>query len=275
MDRTNYKLIISDFDGTLVRADGTVSEENKSAITDYINAGGIFAISTGRLPSSILPRAKALGLKGLLCCCQGTIILDIESGEVVFDERLSMEATLAACRKMEEMGLHIHAFDMWDFYSNMDDDLLKHYEKAAGTRAKLVIDRKLSDLLEEKQMRVYKLLAVVYREDNARILAELNAAGLEGCAITKSADFLVEVVNPKYSKSSALLFLAERYGISLEKTIAIGDNYNDISMIERAGLGIAVKNAENALKERAGYVSAYTNEESAVADIIKKFGFCK
>ena len=130
MRKINYPLIVSDFDGTLVKADGTIDERNKVLIAEYIAAGGSFAISTGRLPVGILPRVKELGLKGMVCCCQGSIILDIESGKTILDGRLSLETTLAIVRKMEAMGLHIHAYDQWDYYSNVDDEALKLYEQA-------------------------------------------------------------------------------------------------------------------------------------------------
>ena len=273
MRKINYRLIVSDFDGTLVRQDGTVSEKNIKVINEYIEAGGIFAISTGRVPAGILPQARRMGLKGLISCCQGTIILDIESGKILFDRRLSFETTLAACRKMEEMGLHIHAYDLWEYYSNADDSKLKGYEKITGVKAKLVLDRKLSEFIEEKGLRAYKLLAMVEPEDSERTIAELSAANLPDCAVTKSSPFLAEVVNDKCSKGSAVLFLAEHYGIEIEKTVGIGDNYNDMPMIEAAGLGAAVGNAEDALKQRADYICENTNETDAVAEVIEKFGF--
>ena len=69
------------------------------------------------------------------------------------------------------------------------------------------------------------------------------------------------------------MFLAEHYGIEIEKTVGIGDNYNDMPMIEAAGLGAAVGNAEDALKQRADYICENTNETDAVAEVIEKFGF--
>ena len=75
-----------------------------------------------------------------------------------------------------------------------------------------------------------------------------------------------------YSKGTALKLLAEHYGVPLEKTIAIGDQRNDIPMIEAAGLGFAVKNADEELKKVA-LVCEYTNEESAVAKIIKQYAY--
>ncbi len=275
MKKLNYPLIVSDFDGTLVNSDGTITPENQQAIAEYIQAGGVFAISTGRMPSAILPHARNLGLKGLLCCGQGAVILDIESGEVIFENRLSMETTLEACRKLEEMDLSILVCDLMDFYANKTCKWLDIYETASKTTAIRVTDRKLSQFLEERRMAAYKLLALVDPADNARVFEALKAASLPDCDITKSIDFLVEIVSPITSKGTAITYLAETYGIPIEKTVAVGDNLNDISMIERAGLGVAVANAEDELKALAGYVCEYTNGQSAIAKIIGKFGFAE
>lgn len=275
MQKVNYPLIVSDFDGTLVNADGTISEKNKRAIAKYIAAGGRFAISTGRLPSGILSRAQELGLTGKVCCCQGAIILDIQTQEVILEGRMSAESTLTVCKKMEELGLHIHVYDLWDYYVNKDDEPLKLYEAIVKTKATRILDRPLTDFLKEKGIRAYKLLAMIEPENNATLLKTLKAENFEGCTVTKSADFLVEVVNSQYSKGTAVEFLANYYNVPLEKVIAVGDQINDTEMIERAGLGVAVNNADTALKEKANYICKYTNEEGAIAEIIEKFGFCE
>ena len=274
MRKINYPLIVSDFDGTLVNADGAISEKNKKAIAEYVEAGGVFALSTGRLPAGILTRTKELGLTGKVCCCQGAIIVDIETKEVLMEGRLSIESTVAACKKMEQLDLHIHAYDLWDFYVNKDDEALRIYKHLVKTTPILILDKPLSQYLEENNLPMYKLVVMVEPEDNERVLRILAAEGFDGCEVTKSASYLVEVVNSKYSKGTAVEFLANYYGISLDKVIAVGDQLNDVSMIEKAGLGIAVKNAEDALKEKADYICKYTNEEGAIAEIIEKFGFC-
>ncbi len=273
MQKINYPLIVSDFDGTLVNEDGSITEENRNAIARYVAAGGIFAISTGRLPAGILSRVEELGLKGIVCCCQGAIILNAEDKELLSEGRISLESTLAVCRKMEELHLHIHAYDLWEYYSNVDDEPLRLYEKLTDTKAVRITDKPLSAFLEEKGLRAYKLLAMVEPEDSDRIMRLLAEENFEGCAVTKSAAFLVEVVNAGYSKGTAVAFLANRFGVPLERTIAVGDQRNDIPMIERAGLGVAVQNADEALKEKADVVCAYTNKESAIAKIIEEFGF--
>ncbi len=273
MQRINYGLIISDFDGTLVREDGTISQKNKQAIQKYTQNGGRFAVSTGRLHYGILPRVKELGLDGVVCCCQGAVIIDLQTGEPILNGTLSYETTLKACKEMEKLGLHIHLYTFDCYYANMDDQALKWYEKAIRVKAKLVTNQPLSKLVEEQKICAYKIVAMVAPEDNASIINELSKTNYDGACITKSADFLVEIINKKYSKGTAVQFLSDYYKVPLEKTIGIGDQMNDIPMIERAGLGVAVQNANDGLKQVADTVCEYTNEEDAVANIIEKYGF--
>lgn len=272
MRKINYKMIVSDFDHTLVNNDGTISEENKKAITEYVKNGGVFVISTGRLHYGIVPRAKELGLKGLVACGQGTVIQDIESGEMISEATLPCEVTARICEKMEELGLHIHVYAPEDYYSNMDDEPLKLYEHAVRRKAKLVLESPISGFVRENGICSYKVLAMVEPKDNAKIRETLSACDFKGCKVTKSAEYLVEVINASYSKGTAVEFLAERFAIPLEKVICVGDQLNDIPMIEKAGLGIAVKNADEELKKKA-LVFDYTNEESAVGKIIEKYGY--
>ena len=273
MQKINYPLIVSDFDGTLVRDDGTISVENKRAIAEYLSKGGAFALSTGRMPSGILSRAKELGLTGLVSCCQGAVILDIETKEIVLEGKIPLDVTVTVCEKMEQMGLHIHVYDLWEYYSNMDDLLLQYYEKTVGSKAVLVLDKPISQFVKEKGICAYKILAMVQPEDNQRVLETLARENFDGCGLTRSADILVEVVNTRFSKGTAVEFLASYYGLPVEKTIAVGDQLNDMPMIETAGLGIAVHNADNGLKSNADYICEYSNEENAIAEIIHKFGF--
>ncbi|MBQ5801461.1 MAG: HAD-IIB family hydrolase [Clostridia bacterium] len=73
MQKMNYSLIVTDFDGTLLKSDGTISQRTKDAINRYMAKGGKFAISTGRMPAAILPHIKELGLDGVVSCAQGSI----------------------------------------------------------------------------------------------------------------------------------------------------------------------------------------------------------
>ena len=269
------KLIVSDFDGTLVNEDGSILESTKQTINAYRKDGGKFAISTGRLPEAIIHRAQELGLKGAVSCCQGAVIMDIESKEVLFSDTIPNKTAVKIAKKMEALGLHIHAYDLWDYYCNMDDEALKFYEKAVRSKAKLSLDKPLSQFIRENQFASYKIVAMVLPEDNERVMQTLKDARIEGCSVTRSSEFMVEVLGTNCSKGTAVEFLAKHFGVELDKTIGIGDQLNDLPMIERAGLGIAVQNADIALKEKANIVTPMTNEDGAIAWAIEQFGFQK
>lgn len=272
MQKINYPLIVSDFDGTLVQSNGEISQKNKDAIKRYTQDGGAFAISTGRMPSGILPRAKELGLKGFVSCCQGAIVMDIESGETLVEGAMSQENAIAVCEKMEELGLHIHIYDLENFYANMDDESLKLYEKGVRVKAVRVLDRPLSQFIREQNLTIYKILMMVEPEKNAFVFQTLTNMHLKDCCVTKSAAYLVEVVNANYSKGTALQALAKHYQVPIEKTVAIGDQWNDLPMLTCAGVGLAVNNAAKELKERV-ITLPRSNEEDAIAYAIEKYGY--
>ena len=138
-----------------------------------------------------------------------------------------------------------------------------------------MLDKPLSQFVQERKLSSYKILAMVLPEDNERVIQELVAEDFSGCTVTRSSEFLVEVINAQYSKGTAVAFLADQFHVDLEKTVAIGDQLNDLPMIEKAGLGIAVQNADKGLKETANTVAPFTNEEGAVAWAIEEFGFEK
>ena len=272
MPKINYGLIVSDFDGTLVKSNGEIPLKNKEAIEKYVADGGKFAISTGRLHYGILSRAQELGLQGAISCCQGAVIIDAQSGKMLLNGTLPNATTLAVCRKMEELGLHIHLYGAKEYYSNMDDKALKEYEEAVRMKATLITDKPLSRFVEETGICAYKLLAMVEPSKAPQIMQELEKSCFVDCEVTQSASFLVEVINANYSKGTAVAFLADYYGVPLEKTIAVGDQLNDIPMIKQAGLGIAVKNADERLKKQAVVIDC-TNEDGAIAEIIQKYAY--
>ncbi len=272
MQKINYGLIVSDFDGTLARSDGTLSPRTKSVIAEYVKNGGKFAVSTGRMPEAILPRVKELGLVGAVCCGQGSVIVDIETSEVLYQNAIPNAVAIAICKKMESLGLHIHVYGLWDFYSNMQDEDLAKYEAATACKAKLVLDRPLSQFLQESGLNPFKIIAMVAPEENEPLRRLLDNEHFEGCDVTRSHAWLVEIGNAGSSKGTSIRYLASRYGIPMEKTIAIGDQINDLSMVETAGLGLAVANADEQLKACAT-VCPDTNDQDAVANVIQKYGY--
>ena len=111
MNKINCGLIVSDFDGTLLSTRQTISDNVKNAINEYIAAGGIFAVCTGRMLASILPRVRSLGLKGLVVAYQGAVIADIESGKLELtddNEDIHINIERALTDRIGDAGKRLH-----------------------------------------------------------------------------------------------------------------------------------------------------------------------
>lgn len=272
MKKINYGLIVSDFDGTLIDGKHRVLPEVREKISDYIACGGIFAVCTGRMLRSILPQVRSLGLKGLVVAYQGTVIADIESGEFLKRGGISTQDCVRICKTLEGLECTFNVYADENLYTNIpkDNEYLKLYEKITGVEG-IYVD-KLSEFVKEKGLFCQKVACLVMpkkREQLYNTLARLLASEFD---VTCSADCLVEVSPFSDDKGGALKFLAEHYKIPLGKTVAVGDNLNDLSMIKAAGMGVAVGNAVPELKLAADFVSV-SNDEGAVAKIIDKYGF--
>lgn len=273
MKNLNYRLIVSDFDGTLIADNQIVPQKVKAAINDYIASGGVFAVCTGRILYCILPRVRELGLKGYVVACQGTVIADIESGKIIKNGGMDYEGVAEICRNIKELGHPVNVYCDDDMYTDItkDNKFLQTYERIVGIDAKYVGDDIAGFVLNKKPY-CQKVAVLVTPQEQAALYNELKKRFLGKYDVTCSATVLVEVSPLNSGKGTGLKFLADKFNIPIEKTVAVGDNLNDLSMIQAAGLGVAVGNAVEALKEAADFVSV-SNNEGAIAQIIEKFGF--
>lgn len=272
MRRLNYKLIVSDFDGTLIDDNQRVPEKVRNAIAEYVSNGGIFAVCTGRMLRSILPQVRGLGLKGLVVAHQGAVIADIESGNLIRCENIPYTETAEICSVINDLGYGINAFCGDTIYSDIPKNNagLKLYEKIIGVETTFV--ESVAEHISAQRLDCQKVAALVEPSQRDYLYEELLKRLGSRFDVTCSAKVLVEVAKLGINKGDALKFLSGRFGVPLEKTVAIGDNLNDLSMVEVAGVGVAVANGDKKLKEVADFI-ATTNNDGAVAQIIEKYGF--
>ena len=271
--KINCGLIVSDFDGTLIDDNQRILPQVKKAIDDYVAAGGIFAVCTGRMPRSILPRVREMGLKGLVIAYQGTVIADIETGKLLRNGGMECKGTAEICRYFERRGYGVNVYADDNIYTDFpeDDEAMQIYEKIVKVKA-IRVKEKLSDFVVNNKMFCQKVISIVPENMRDEVYNELNEKYGKEFDVTCSAKVLVEASPFGDNKGEALKFLSAYYNIPIEKTVAVGDNLNDISMIKGAGIGCAVGNADILVKQAADFVSV-SNNDGALAQIIKKFGF--
>jgi len=261
-----YKLIACDFDNTIY--DGNkVTPRVLKAISDYRKAGGKFVMATGRVFPSILKKLPMIGADDEVIACQGSAIYLASTGEVILRYALSPEIALKAVRFLESKGEVCHAYADQAFYSARKNPLSEMYADYCDFRPTYV-DRPLSEYLPLMPF-TNKVIGII---DSGVILDRMEElrAHLEGKAeVTKSSDIFLEVTASEAGKGSCLLALADRLGIPREETVAVGDNLNDLSMIVAAGLGAAVGNGVQGLKEKADLILP-SIEEDGVAVLIER-----
>ena len=280
MKNINKRLIVSDFDGTLATSDNEVGGEVRSAIERYVSAGGIFAVCTGRMLHSILPRVREIGLKGLVVAYQGTVIAEIESGKIIKKGCINYSDVAEICRFVEELkrgctqfkyGINAYSDEVLYTDISKENPYLKKYESITRIDA-VSLSTPMSEFIEDKKYNCQKVTFFVSPQERDYLYGELINKFGKSFDVTCSAEFLVEISPLNDTKGEALKYIAAHFGIPLSSTVAIGDNLNDLSMIQAAEIGVAVGNAVQGLKDAADEVTV-TNNEGAVAKIIEKYGF--
>lgn len=265
-----YKLFCSDFDGTLLRDDFTVSEKDAASVRDYVRRGGTFVILTGRMTKNMDKWAHYLGTDGqplYVCGFNGGLAVDRDGNEI-FSSRIDYRVAARIIKAAEDRGLHVHTYERDNVLVSRSNFITKEYtrvcnitEREVGTLSKYVTDNKYDCL---------KILIVVAAQDMEKTLAEFKAMNFEGVQYVTSSENFLEIIPASGGKGEALKKIADFYGIPLSQTIAVGDQRNDIAMIRTAGLGCSVANAFAETKAAASYIAA-SNNDNAISEIIEKF----
>ena len=261
-----YRLFCSDFDGTLVRSDGTISQNTKEEIARYTKAGGIFTVVTGRMTDSILARVREFTNEGIVVSYQGAVISDIKTGKQLKGTAFELEAALKVVRLLEEENHHIHVYTADGLFANRRDEFLDEYERICAVHGD-ESHSTLSDWMESTKQAVIKILAIIEPERREALHAYLKEKLGSAYFVTCSNDWLVEIMPAGQNKGGAIQFLGEYFQIPKEEIAAIGDQQNDLPMLEAAGGKFAVANAREELKRIARVVKSC--DEDGVAEALK------
>ena len=248
MQNPSYKKILfSDIDETLVTTDKRLTDENRAAITHFLDTGNALAVSTGRALAGALHLMENLGLTGrkgiYLCAYNGSQIYDVYAGRTLYSDTAVLTET--------------------------NDDNLRQYCEIQHLPFEIV-----PDLADAVKLPTGKLLAIDFSDPSrVQTFCTLLRSRLSGSMnVFLSNEFLLEIVPAGIDKGFAVSFLAKELSVPIENTISAGDQENDIPMIIAAGHGCAVRNGIQALKDAADYVTEHDNNHSAIAEILRKFG---
>lgn len=261
-----YKLIAADMDGTLLNDNGEITPKTVAAIKQAVSSGVIFTVSTGRPIQGVDKYNGLLNLKAPIITYNGAMIVESGTREVLFSKTLMCGDALSILRIGNDLGTTMCIWAGNKLYCNIHNERVDDYKKLSGVEP-IVID----DYNALAKSGITKILW--YDEPNviADVQQRLKAVQFNKVTYCTSKPIFLEFFNSEVSKAEAMKTIGEIYNIKREQMIAIGDGYNDLPMIEYAGLGVAMANAPDGVKQKSDYITEQSNNCDGIAEVINKF----
>ncbi|MBL4933435.1 Cof-type HAD-IIB family hydrolase [Clostridium paridis] len=282
-----YKLILTDMDGTFLNSEHELSEENIKAVKRAQEKGVLFGIVSGRPYKLIKPFVQEHNFNCYAVALNGAQIYN-EEFDIISENYIDNDSVYEAIKIYEEEDI------LYQIYTSNETlckplgnhekefiNLAEEYSSDKEEIAKIVEDMKkhtygnsliVEDIIDYIKVNNLKVCKMEVKSSSAEKLAIIKdkIGKIEDISITSSYKNNLEFVHKSVDKGSALEQLGEKLGVNPKEIIAIGDNLNDLGMIKAAGLGVAMGNAIDELKEQANFVTV-SNDEHGVAQVIDKF----
>ena len=275
-----FRLAALDLDGTLLSTNGTISEENKSAIKKATNQGVTFAISTGR-PYCGLPLAtmEELGIQYAITA-NGACLYKAPGKECLFEDCMDTGLVIDILEKLLKLEMHISLFIQGEAYmpAQCREALLKITTLPDSLKEYILSTREgISDItgfLRECRQPVQKLTlnflanpdgSYINRDETIKILSQYPEINYLSGGYGN-----LEFARAGVTKGRGLSLLCKILDIPLEQAIACGDSENDLDMMKKAGLGVAMANAPEFIRSQADDVTL-DNDEHGVAAMLEKW----
>lgn len=248
-----YRLVVADVDGTLVHRGGDIPPETRAAVAEYRARGGAFTLATGRPVAGVRHYARQLDLDLPGITFNGAVIYDFRAERVLYRRELDPGLARRALALAREYPVDAFLYDGEAVLVERLTPRVERYMQKDRVSCTPVGD--LPAHLDRTGLRPPKLLFFGEVAESLRLMERLRAEGWPVNWVQSDANF-VELLPPGASKGAALEWLAARLGVPLEAVMAVGDHHNDLELLRRAGLGVAVANAQPEVRARAGWVTA-------------------
>lgn len=264
------KVLVLDIDGTLTNSQKEISQETRKAIQGVLERGHKVILASGRPTPGMRRYEKELELEkygGYLLSFNGGRIIECRSGEVIYQRTLPLAIIpgLYAFAKKNGCGL-ITYFGNQIISAFSPDQYVELESRINGIPIKVVEDFK-----DYVDFEINKCLVTAPDVEQApRLEQELRQKYGDIVSVYRSEPFFIEIMPKNVDKASSLDRMLQSIGLEREDTICCGDGYNDISMIQYAGVGVAMGNAQPAVKEAADYITD-TNDEDGLVKVMDKF----
>jgi Cof subfamily protein (haloacid dehalogenase superfamily) len=278
------KCIATDMDGTLLNAMQTISEENKQAILKAQAAGIEVVVATGRAYQEATYVLDEAGLSLPMICVNGAEVRG-RDGDIISATPIEKVVAKDVAAKLAEKDIYFEVYTdkgafsvdtdkavsiMVDIVLTANPEADRDYvEYAAAGRVRDNLIHHIDDysvLFDSDEYKIYKFLVFSFDEDHLAA-AQNSLTGFTKLTVTKSGHENIEITHKDAQKGIALEAFVNASGLDLDETMAIGDNFNDVSMFEKVGRAVAMGNASPIIKSMCDVVTD-TNENSGVAQAI-------
>ena len=252
------KLVVTDIDGTIADKDANISQKVRNSINKLKAKGVKVVLATGRMFRAAYPVLEDLKLDTPIISYQGGFVKEFYGEQKVLYSKYT-DKTLAyeVIDYFRSKNIHINVYVNDVLYVEKEDEYVKKYVENRNIIYKVVNDLKNLDING-----IHKVLGI--DKDPQKIFnatEELKEKYKNKLYIIRSTPHYCEVSNPEASKAAALCFLRDYWGFKPDEVLAIGDQDNDIDMIEAAGVGVSMGNGTPKLKEKADFITKSVDED--------------
>ncbi|MFW5991710.1 MAG: Cof-type HAD-IIB family hydrolase [Halanaerobiaceae bacterium] len=271
MGKYKYKMLCLDLDGTLLNSEHKISRENKKSIQALSEDIQVVLVSA-RPPAGIICFLDELNISAPVICYNGALIFD-EHGRQIYDMTIAPNVIRDIYQKYScEVSINIYIKNDW--YVEKKDKWVRQEEKIIGLKPRIVNLKKLlydtanTDKIATVEKGANKILLMGIKQTITGVEKFLRRKHGKRLEIYMSKAEYLEIVAEGVSKTGAIKILQKKYNITEREIAAIGDNYNDLDMLNYAGLGVAVDNAPEKVKKEADRVTL-SNDDNGVTKAIK------
>ena len=269
----NYKIIFTDLDRTLLNNEMRLSEENRLAIQQYVDMGGVFVPNSGRSIGEIPDEVTELPEVRFVIGSNGADIYDKQTGEHI-GAAMTREEVAKVFDILSEyevfLGVHYHG-DGYVDADRLDLEIMRYYN-VDDYFGQYYLDTNLPHKEFDafcRGMEEVEMVCAFFRSPEGQETCHTRLQE-EGFMVASSHAHNIEIFSPSAGKGNAVRRLAAHLGIACEETVAMGDSKNDLSMLEAAGLGLAVANGSEITKANADAVIC-RNDEHIMPYVMKKY----
>ena len=263
-------LVAVDMDGTLLHNDKSISDYTINVLRKIVEKGILLVPASGR-PLNGMKAAVLNNVKGIkyAICSNGAMLMDVQKEKSISETGIPTEKALKALAYLEQFPVAVYVHTDKGTFRAEGWEKTGLSEKYPYSRFSEGNVKNLGEFLKTSGVNVMKMGAFVLTDELAQKLLE-KGSPIPGIAFLRTGDGIIELNSTNASKGNALYILCEKLGIQLENVLAIGDNENDISMLQAAGISAAMRNAEDDVKQAAKFVAG-NNEEDGAAHFLEEW----